>query len=262
MNARIARLEALLARVAARKDAPRSGGGSVGLAATAASPSPLGPGALPEPEEPRALVEPLPLDSPSIIPPSASPDSLDVPELDAPLIEPVPDSVDVTEVELDDEVPESGPVATPKSEALAPDSEQPITPPPESVEELVAPAARQHVSEPAFVARSRPNLAPTMEQLGQTVDLDEGDSKSTLELDEPGLDETTNEIVITPALRSQPAFSAPAQSQGSPSTPVDASPQIARRAPLEASVVAITSQADARSPRSFLDLIDAALRLK
>lgn len=252
MNARIAQLEALLARVAARKDLPRG----------AAAPLAL------EPQPAHAEFEPLRLDSPSIIPPSTEPDSLEVPELDVPLIDPLPHSVDVTEVELDDEVPESGPVATPKNEGFVPDSDQPITPPPESVEELVAPAARQHVSEPAFVARAQSPMAPTMEQLGQTVELDEGDAKSTLELDEPGLEEATHEIIMTPSGRAQPDAVAPSQAYGEwspqPTGPTlaDAAPQVVHRAQLDAGVVGITSQASATSPRSFLELVDVALRLK
>lgn len=257
MSARIAKLEALLARVAARKDAPRGGRAAAESPAYAAAQ----PGAVAA-QEPAPEFEPLPLDSPSIIPPSMEPDSLEVPELDAPLMDRVPDSVDVTEVELDEEIPESGPVATPKGEELAPDSEQPITPPPESVEELVAPAARQHVSEPAFVARVEPQRSPTMEQLGQTVDLDEGDSKSTLELDEPGLEEATNEIVITPSVHAQIPAAAPSERYGAWSGAADAAPQLVQRAQLDATVVGITSQASPTPTSSFLELVDAALRLK
>lgn len=233
MNARIAQLETLLARVQERQKAARG-------------------------DAPPAT-EPLALDSPSEIPPSMEPDSLDMPGFDAPTVEISADSVEVTEVELDDEIPESGPVTTPKGEEFGVDSEAPITPPPESVEEVVAPSARGHAAEPnlaqpglvgptAFMPAS---AQPTMEQVGQTVELEEGDPASGLELDEPGLEEPADSITIS----SSSAFAVTAAGT------VAEHEVIERRMSTQAAVE-IEGAPKRTSARSFFDLVEASLRLK
>lgn len=156
MSARLDKLQELLSRVQ-RNAADRPAFGAAGSGSAPAD----------------DLME---LDAPGTVDAPAAQASGNVEELD-----------EITDVdaelveEVEEEPPESGsgprPGASPMEQALSEAGEQPpMTPPPESGEE---PAPR--VPGPA-------REGPTMEQLGETISLEEGPAQQ-LEVDEPSLDE-------------------------------------------------------------------------
>jgi len=169
MSLRIAKLEALLGRVQRRMSEPRAVDSVAPTQTFRPGPGPQDAVVTNDAVEAGSSDddEPLSLDSPSIIPPSDEPDSLDGPELVASLS---PERASAPVVDLDEQVPESGPVVSTLEQALSQAAEGPITPPPESVEEPIVSPPRP----------SRPFGTPTLEQLGETVDLEEGDVNSTL----------------------------------------------------------------------------------
>ncbi len=167
--------------------------------------------------------EELTLDSPSIIPPAgANPPLVELDE---------PDELGPDSLELDD-VPESGSVP---SQAEIPSyqvEDAPLTPPPESIEEEIPTQAR-----PA-------SAAPTMEQLGQTVDLDDGDAAPDLELDEPIIE--------------MPESIDPVEE---PAMVTDLEPKAVRREPMTASPLVLEGEQDRATAQSFAELVDSSLGL-
>lgn len=234
MNARIAKLEALLARVHVRAETPRQ------LAATTA----------PSEEEATAAAEV-------------------VDETPAPLteIDDLDDVGELEEVELDEpDMPISGPIS--QSEPTLDDAisaaeyQPPVTPPPESGEELTRPQIPV-------------NNGPTMEQLGETIALEEGGPQN-FELDEPTLDEPRLSEPPVSRVEAETPSSLP-PSQEDLTLPENAREELDRvrlgdRTPLEArvssrpvlstNVVELVSSAREFAPKSFLDLLEASLKLK
>ncbi len=197
MNARIAKLEALLDRVHARAQEPR----------------PL-----------RAVGNELELDSPSVAPPASAGANdtiieLDVPELDASDLE-APDSLSVEETAAQAAKPTDG---TPEL-----------------------------INEPTTSAGIGSAL-PTMEQLGQTVDLDEGEGDSGLELDEPTLNKPTASAPA-PVPAAAPAAQASAE-------PALVAPQTTKRAPLSATPLVMDGSRTPEPAKSFVALLDSSLSL-
>ena len=180
---------------------------------------------------------PLVLDSPSIIPPE--PDSMSFEELprEEASSEAGPPSLPADSVEFDD-VPESGPVSSPSGSRDFEQTASPITPPPESVEEAVSTPVR------------RASAQPTMEQLGQTVDLDEGEPSSTLELDEPTIED-----------EQAASLSSPVSVEPEPNDAISTSEVgTVRRPSIKAPVVELRGTRTAVA-RSFADVLDSSLRL-
>lgn len=234
MNARIAKLEALLVRVHERAEKPRTLETAAGASEEAAT----------------AEVDDLE-DEPA---PFAEIDDFD-------------DVKDLPEVELDEpDMPISGPVS--QREPTMDDAideaayQPPVTPPPESGEELTRPQ----------IPLSR---GPTIEQLGETIALEEG-GPQTFELDEPTLDEPR--LSEPPPSYKQaeiPASLPPAHEDLTlpenareelervrlgESTPLQA--RVSSRPVLSTNVVDLVSSARDFAPKSFLDLLEASLKLK
>lgn len=223
MSIRIAKLEALLTRVQARAQQPRA---VIAAAALASEP----------------LAE---LDEPG--------EDIEIDDLD--------DMQEIEDVDLDEPgVPESGPVsATTMDDAIDAAAHQPpLTPPPESGEEVASPHIPAHTG-------------PTMEQLGETISLEEGQQRD-FELDEPTL-----EVPEPAAPPSQMEADIPSAPPAQLQVPETAREDLERvrlgdSTPLEARVVSrpmistnvvdlVTSSRDFR-PRSFQELVDASLGLK
>lgn len=234
MNARITKLEALLVRVHQRTEEPRS----------------LGTTAAPSEEVATALVE-------------------DLEEEPAPLaeIDDFDDVTDLPEVEFDEpDMPVSGPVSAPEptmDDAMSAAAYQPpVTPPPESGEELTRPQIPM-------------SSGPTMEQLGETIALEEG-GPQTFELDEPTLDEPGLSEPPTSYVEAEIPASVPTAHEDltlpenareelervrlGESTPLQA--RVSSRPVLSTNVVDLVSSARDFAPKSFLDLLEASLKLK
>jgi hypothetical protein len=175
---------------------------------------------------------------------------------------------DLDEVELDEPgQPESGQVAaSTMDDAIdAAEHQPPMTPPPESGEGIASPQI------PA-------QGGPTMEQLGETISLEEGPSQD-FELDEPVLDEpdmeepaSHMEAEIAPP-RVVPASVPPEQIHVpenareelervrlGDSTPVEA--RVSTRPVISTNVVELVTSSRAFEPKSFLELVDSSLKLK
>jgi hypothetical protein len=213
--------------------------------------------------EPPSLDEPA-LDSPELEdedPNSASiemgaPESMDMDALDE-----LDDLDEIDEVDIDEGLPESGPVSANIDDAMAAAEHQPpLTPPPESGEGLTTP----HIP---------PRGGPTMEQLGQTISLDEGRNQH-FDLDEPSRDERPDpassqfEMEIPGSIRPQAQeLAAPPEAREELErhrlgdiTPIEA--RVSTRPVLSTNVVDLVSASKSFEPKSFLELLDASLELK
>jgi hypothetical protein len=143
----------------------------------------------------------------------------------------------------------------------AAEHQPPMTPPPESGEGITSP-------------QIPPQGGPTMEQLGQTISLEEG-SRQDFELDEPILEEPREEEAQSHMEAHLPA-SVPSHSDQlrvpenareeldrhrlGDSTPVDA--RVSTRPVLSTNVVEFVTATRTFEPKSFVDLVDASLSLK
>jgi hypothetical protein len=199
--------------------------------------------------------ESLPLDEPLLDEPADEGPSVDV-------------VADIDEIDVDefDEVdvepqPESGPVAAAPAtmdEALYEAEHQPpLTPPPESGEEIMTP----HI----------PSPGPTMEQLGQTISLDEG-QRHDLELDEPVLEEPLEEppSYMEAAIPSAPPhsdhFEVPDNAREElerlrlgDATPIEA--RVSKRPVISTNVVEFVTASRRSEPQTFADVVDSSLSL-
>lgn len=251
----------------------------------------------------------LSLDSPSIMPPASAPDHFEMPELDEPMIDVVEETLDRDQVDVEiesidvdsmdfDDLPESGPVASTLDRALDGQDEHPITPPPESTEEAISTpnlartppratfdgpqsftppqsfVAPQSSDEPS-VEKQPPatKLQPTMEQVGQTVALEESDSPTSLELDDPitqggvaPAQESVREASILPernieSVRS-PAETAQELERYRLGESANVQARVSQRPVLSTNVVELVAASSDTSPKSFFELLDATLTLK
>jgi hypothetical protein len=113
-----------------------------------------------------------------------------------------------------------------------------------------------------------------MEQLGQTISLDEGGSQD-FELDEPDFDDDFDEPEEPTAQIDKSDIDAlKVRSSSSPeadvvglrkerageATPIEA--QVSKRPAVDASAVALINASRSFTPKSFLELLDASLSLK
>lgn len=251
MSARVAKLEALLTRIQQRAEQPRP------LAVAA-----------PSQDEPAISAHDTSrgeMQRAEVLSPADEFDDIDhVPEVD--------DVQEIDDVELDEPgMPVSGPVLAAEQtidDAIDDaDDQAPVTPPPESGEELTRP----HIPV---------NAGPTMEQLGQTIALEEGGPQD-FELDEPTLDEPT---LDEPSLSEPPSSykqsealtSAPPSDDdltlpegareeldrirlGDP-TPIEA--RVSSRPVISTNVVELLTSSREFAPKSFLELLEASLKLK
>lgn len=173
-------------------------------------------------------------------------------ELDEPGIESVPPQGPAVGIEFDleDLPPESGSSLVRTTNELdrafeAPDDDAgpPLTPPPESGEE---PAAKLTYAKDA---------GPTLAQLGQTIALEEP-TQADIELGEP---------LGPPSRRFEAGESlAPAVDEsfyGDPSTSPEVEPARSRRPNLTADVLDFVGASKSFEPESFLELLDASLKL-
>jgi hypothetical protein len=261
LSTQIAKLEALLSRVQERAAVPRVQAPAAEEDAFVLEASVPPPAA----EKPRMAMA---------VPPLAIPD-LDEPDFDV--------DVDV-DVEFEDEpVPESGQVSNDTMERAmqAADDAAPLTPPPESGEDIARPQIPR-------------NAGPTMEQLGQTISLDESGPQD-FELDDPDFDdndfdeereEATLQInrsdIDALKVQSTRSFEAdisslkkkrteelrsPEESRaelerltlGEP-TPIEA--RISKRPAVHAAAVELVSASRSFAPKTFVELLDASLSLK
>jgi len=251
----------------------------------------------------------LSLDSPSIMPPASDPEHFEMPELDEPMIDVVEetldrdqvdveiDSIDVDSMDFDD-LPESGPVASTLDRDLDGQDEHPITPPPESTEEAISTpnlarnppratfdgpqsftppqsfVAPQSSDEPSVEKQpSATKSQPTMEQVGETVELEESDSPTSLELDEPitqggvaPAQESVREASILPernieSVRS-PAETAQELERYRLGESANVQARVSQRPILSTNVVELVAASTDTSPKSFFELLDATLTLK
>lgn len=232
-----------------------------------------------------AVAAPLPdldapdLDEPDFDAPVLVEPELDEPELDEPELD-IPTSYSDEGLDLDDvPAPESGSVSRDTMDRALEEAEDaaPLTPPPESGEEF----ARPHVPKAA---------GPTMEQLGSTISLEEGNPQD-FELDAPDYDdeddfeERTSQInksdIAVLAARSSSADTLEAElpavdvlqmrspeaarqdlerlTLGDP-TPIEA--RVSKRPALSTNAVDLISASRSFSPKSFAELLDASLSLK
>lgn len=262
-NVRVAKLSALLHRIQTNASAPR-------VSAAAASSAPA---AVP------VAVDELELDEPSLD--EAAPDSLDgdltassnqsvrasgggehVEELEL-------DAPEATEVELDevelDEPPESGSsrVADPIGRAIAEeDDAAPLTPPPESG------------PEPAKAPSIPAHGGPTMEQLGQTIQLEEGPEDGELEVDEPLEEEAVEappshlemELPSTNVGTFDTRLSSPPEAQAELERvrlgqSAELSAHVVERPSISTNVVDFVGAHSAQVPETFLGWLDSSLEL-
>lgn len=255
MNARIAQLEALLSRVQERAK----------LSRTLAQPSE-------EPEEDLGELEPIEAVLASSDLPIAE---LDEPELDIPTTFEDDDGEGLVFDETPP--PESGSILSKDPMDLAfeeGEDEAPLTPPPESGQEFARPQGRR-------------SDGPTIEQVGETVPLEEGNHQE-FELDEPDFsdapEESTVQInrsdiaalmslasdpleVVLPTRSQVPPLVAPDSARAElerfvlgEATPIEA--RVSKRAALTTSAVDLVSASRDFKPDTFADLLDASLSLK
>jgi hypothetical protein len=232
---RVAKLEGLLARVQARAKEPR-------------------PIAMALAGEPVAELDEPQLDEPDI-------DDIGESGHDIDDIDDLEDMQEIEDVDLDEPgAPESGPVsARTMDDAIDEAAHQPpLTPPPESGEEVASPHIPAHPG-------------PTMEQLGETISLEEGQARD-FELDEPTLE--VPEPETPPSQMEADIPSAPPAQLQVPetaredlervrlgdSTPIEA--RVMSRPMISTNVVDLVSSSRDFRPKSFLDLVDASLGLK
>jgi hypothetical protein len=239
MSALVGRLEALLTRVQKRASAPR----------------PLQTATLPSDDDAADDLE------------ATTEVAISLPEIDevGEFDEGIDDVPEIVDVELDEvDVPISGPVSAVEptmDEAMdAAEHQSPLTPPPEAGEELTRP----HI--PA-------KDGPTMEQLGETIALEEGGPQN-LELDEPTLDEPTlseppssHREAELPASRAPDDLTLPENAREElervrlgDSAPLEA--RVSSRPVISTNVVDLVSSARNFAPTTFLDLLEASLKLK
>lgn len=273
MNSRIAQLESLLERVQTRAAEPRTGVAkdAVTAAPVVGEPSeldsdeaeeaaeslsaPLGHGAM------GAAARGAPdLDEPGSELPEARDDEVedvdeDVIEFSDP-VEELDDAVEEIEdvdLDLDEPLPESGEVrAQPSGLAL---DERPITQPPEST---------------LSSSISQDRNSPTIEQVGQTVPLEEGEA-ADFELDEPAVSEAKRksdsplemDIPSTPPKEKErlpeSAREELERHRLGETTPLQARTSV--RPVLSTNVVDLLSAAKDFEPKSFVELLDASLKL-
>ena len=271
-EARLTQLNQLLTRVQTRAGAPRPAGQST----VAAQPAPVvaaapgleldeafGQDAAPPAASSRPVLQ-------AAAPPSAAaPSSADFEELeDLGDIE----EVDGAEIDLEEPAPEShsSPVAGTMEQALASAAEAPPrTPPPESGAEPT-----QHVHVP-------PHRGPTMEQLGETISLEEGPSRA-FELDEP-LGDAERNPSEAPASSGQLEADLPISSlrgyedknlnlQSPPEAraelervrlgqPQNLEAEVVQRPLISTNVVDFVGAHQSFAPESFAQLLDASLAL-
>ena len=192
-----------------------------------------------------AMAEPAPLDE------------LEVEDIDA-------EEIDLDGVDLDDDAPESH--SSPRhsiDEAIASaEHAAPLTPPPESgAEPLAAPHIPAH-------------SGPTMEQLGETISLDEGPSRD-FELDEP-LEPPVSAPISSGLLEAELPRSVPASFTPDLQAPPEAAAELERvrigatatiepdvvvRPSISTNVVDFVGAQRSFAPSSFAELVDASLSL-
>lgn len=274
MSARIAKLEALLTRIQERAAEPRP---LTAVAAAATSAQAAEDEAEEESlDEPAVALSPVAeIDDLDDLPLEESPAPSETQDLDEPQsldeIQDLDEIQELDDVELDEpDIPISGPVQAAEptiDDAIDAAAHQPpVTPPPESGEGLAQPQI------PA-------NVGPTMEQLGQTIALEEGGVQE-FELDEPTLDETGGDetargqaptsdrgVVLSQPPRSQEELTLPENAREEldrvrlgDTTPLEA--RVSSRPVISTNVVDLVSSAREFAPKSFLDLLDASLKLK
>lgn len=248
------KLQALLARVQRNSALPRTVPAPVSVAGAAASSvRPAGPASV----APASAVDaPLPASGRSI-PPMAL--ELDEPGLDSM----TPPSAGPAGNELDlDEPPESGsapvrPAAARPSDLLDDADHPPLTPPPESGEE------------PAPKVTIPRDTGPTMAQLGQTIALEEA-TNAALELEEPpappsrrGVDQLemvpptggySEELPLPDNAREELDRVRLGQS-------TEVGPTVHVRPVLSTNVVDFVSAVRSYQPETFVELLDASLKL-
>lgn len=303
MSARLSKLEALLSRLQRRSAEPPAQESYVKAATLLASaetatiahetPAKSNPIAAETAQAPSDDDTLLSLDSPSLIPPSMEVASFTAPELDEPMIDVGEETLDRDQVDVEidsievdsldfDEVPESGPVVSTMDRAFNAHDASPITPPPESTEEAISTpnAARSLSSHSSFEAsqsftppQSFAAPLPTMEQVGETVDLDEDDSSSDLELDQPithggaaPAPTSTREASILPgsnieSVRS-PAETAEELARYALGETAAVQARVSKRPVLSTNVVELVSSSKDFLPKSFVELLDSTLSLK
>lgn len=264
MSGRVAQLESLLARVKERAALPRPvptlEAGSVEESPTETADE------LVELDEPTTGFD-APDDGMELDEPLAN-QSLSEPPASMEVIDELDDMDDVVMEEFDDTdidvepQPESGPVsAGTMDDAMEAAAHQPpLTPPPESGEEVATP----HIP---------PRDGPTMEQLGQTISLDEGQDQN-LELDEPTFAESAEEPdhqmeqhLPQSAYAQNDELRVPENAREEldrirlgDSTPIEA--RVSSRPVLSTNVVEFVSASRSFEPKSFLELVDASLELE
>jgi hypothetical protein len=172
--------------------------------------------------------------------------------------------VDLDELDLD-EPPESGSarVADPIGRAMAEEEHAaPLTPPPESG------------PEPAKAPSIPTHGGPTMEQLGQTIQLDEGPDAGELEVDEP-IEEVAPEVPKSHLEMELPSsnvgtfdthLSSPPEAQAELERvrlgqAAELSAHVVERPSISTNVVDFVGAHTARVPESFLGWLDSSLDL-
>jgi hypothetical protein len=303
---RIAKLEAMLERIRSNAARPRQAVASL-FGMGAAEPAPAA--APPRPVEPPAPVIATPAPSPE--PPPSLEIVTDVEELEgleAEIVEiAATESPDLGELQIE-EAPESAP--RPAAHVEVEEIPPPIkTPPPESGRQAVTPppAAAAGYSEDlegaadidalleadvsAGAITARGASTPTVEQVGQTVDLESAEAVTDLELatlpPEPIPPSDELELALPKGGRAgayEPSLEPPPEARDdlerhrrareelrappparieAPATPVPVTePQVAERPQAPAAAAAeFVAAPPAAGPKTFLELLDASLRL-
>lgn len=274
MSAQVDKLQALLARVQERAREPRSAPVVSSLSAVSTPEMQLdepdldlSPSDEAQPvDEPQLMAEPQAMDEPQAF--SESPslgESQDLDEEDVIVDEfdDVSDLDDIEEIDVD-ELPQSGQISAESMDRAMSDAEHqpPLTPPPESGEGVTSPQIPHH-------------SGPTMEQLGETISLEEG-SAQDFELDAPDFDEEVGSGQTSGELEADlPDSLAPADEGLSvpedarqeldrvrlgDSTPIEA--RVSVRPVLSTNVVDLVQSSRTFQPKTFSELLDASLSLK
>jgi len=254
MSVRVAKLESLLSRVQERASQPRP-------VALAVAPV-VEEVELDEPDDlgaPVAEAQDLELDEPELSLPEPSAPEPSSPEAAAPesmALDDIGEMEEIEEVDLDEEPVSGGMDAAMSAPASAP----PIAP--VSAADVGTPPVAQEV--------------PTMEQLGETISLEEGKAQD-FELDEPVLEEPEPAAEASGHLEMEIPGSVPPVAGESlqvpesaredlervrlgEATPVEA--RVSTRPVVSTNVVDFVSSAKEFQPESFAALLDASLGLK
>lgn len=250
MSARVAKLEALLERVqknAARPRPARFLGAAADVGSGAEAPEPARGGAGPTTAE--AKQDLLELDEPTLSepPPASTEEVQDVGEDD---------------LEMEEAPPESGPAPVGEPQTIedamsAADAQPPMTPPPESGEE------------PAPQVSIPRDSGPTMEQLGNTIDLEQSGSRDS-SIEEGAKpagkaeDQLQAEIPQAPAQGENVELPENAREELERvrlGQTTEVRPVLSTRPVISTNVVEFVSAARRVEPETFLELVESSLKL-